>query len=99
MIHPVTRRALLIRGGRLVAGAAALSAFRPSLGFAQPSVEAEDLVDAGDGFRRGRGDGAEIGAGPRGPVVKPTRDGASFVSAPLRGSLPFTHVGLHWATV
>ena len=48
---------------------------------------------------RGSGDGAEVGAGPRGPVVKPTRDGASFVSAPLRGSMPFTHVGLHWATV
>ena len=99
MTHPLTRRALFIGGGRLMAGAAMLSAFRPSPGFAQPSVDTEDLVDAGDGFRRGSGDGAEVGAGPRGPVVKPTRDGASFVSAPLRGSMPFTHVGLHWATV
>jgi hypothetical protein len=94
--HP-TRREFLVRSALLAAGVSTLPLLRPAPSLAQRLIPAEDLVDAGETFRRGSARGVALGSGPEGTALRPARDGGVFTSRVLRSSIGFTHVGLHWA--
>jgi hypothetical protein len=91
----VSRRRLLRAGAGLTAGAAALT--RRQRTSAQPLLASEDLVDAGESFRRGEMHGATLAPGPAGPVIRAMDSAAVFTSVVMSATFPFTHVGLHWA--
>jgi hypothetical protein len=94
--HP-TRREFLIRSALLAAGVSTLPLLRPTPSLARKAIPAEDLVDAGETFRRGSARGVALGSGPDATVLRPARDGGVFTSRVLQSSIGFTHVGLHWA--
>ena len=92
-----TRRKFLARSALLAAGVSTLSFIRPAPSFARSSV-AEDLIDAGQSFRRGSGRGVTLGSASDGsPALRAGHDGAVFTSRVLQSSIGFTHVGLHWS--
>jgi hypothetical protein len=92
-----TRREFLTRSALLAAGVSTLAFIRPAPSFARSSV-AEDLVDAGESFRRGSGRGVTLGSASDGsPALRAAHDGAVFTSRVLQSSTGFTHVGLHWS--
>ena len=92
-----TRREFLARSALLAAGVSTLAFIRPAPSFARSSV-AEDLVDAGESFRRGGGRGVALGSASDGsPALRAAHDGAVFTSRVLHSSMGFTHVGLHWS--
>jgi hypothetical protein len=92
-----TRREFLARSALLAAGVSTLALIRPAPSFSRSSV-AEDLVDAGESFRRGGGRGMTLGsASDGGPALRAAHDGAVFTSRVLQSSMGFTHVGLHWS--
>ena len=97
MIDHPTRREFLIPSALLAAGVSSLSLLRPTLSSARVVIPAEDLVDAGEAFRRGSARGVALGSGPDAADLRPTRDGGVFTSRVLQSSIGFTHVGLHWA--
>src|SRR5215210_5739260 len=93
-----TRREFLARSAMLAAGVSALTLASPTLSFARSSVVAEDLVDAGEAFRRGGGREVVLGSAPDGTsALRAARDGSVFTSRVLQSSIGFTHVGLHWS--
>jgi hypothetical protein len=90
-----TRREFLARSALLAAGVSTLALIRPAPSFSRSSV-AEDLVDAGESFRRGGGRGMTLGsASDGGPALRAAHDGAVFTTRVLQSSMGFTHVGLH----
>ena len=92
-----TRREFLARSALLAAGVCTLPLIRPAPSFSRSSV-VEDLVDAGETFRRGGGRGVTLGAAPDGsPALRAAHDGALFASRVLQSSMGRTHVGLHWS--
>jgi hypothetical protein len=92
-----TRREFLARSALLAAGVSTLALIRPAPSFSRSSV-AEDLVDAGESFRRGGGRGVTLGSAPDGsPALQAAHDGVVFTSRVLQSSMGFTHVGLHWS--
>ena len=92
-----TRREFLARSALLAAGVSTLAFIRPAPSFSRSSV-AEDLVDAGETFRRGGVRGVTLGSAPDGsPALRAAHDGAVFTSRVLQSSMGFTHVGLHWS--
>ena len=97
MIDYPTRREFLVRSALLAAGVSTLPLLRPTPSLAQRPIPTEDLVDAGETFRRGSARGVALGSGPDGAALRPVRDGGVFTSRVLRSSIGFTHVGLHWA--
>lgn len=97
-----TRRDFLAKSALLAAGISALPLLRPASSLAQSSASAkdlaaEDLVDAGEAFRRGSARRVALSSGSDGGVLQATRDGGLFTSRVLRSSIEFTHVGLHWS--
>lgn len=96
MPDQVSRRDFLSRAAAIAAGVATYAALPPGRAFARAELRGEDLVDAGDGFRRGVGRDVGLVATPDGPALRATADGGVFTSGALRGSFPFTHVGLRW---
>ena len=101
MTAHLNRREFLRRGAGIVAGAAALSLVRPAVvGSQAPDlVRADDLVDAGEAFRRGSTNGVTVAGGPDGPTVQAQGAEGVFTSPALRSSIKFTHVGLHWVAI
>ena len=99
MTDRFTRREFLRRSGMLAAGVSTLPLVYPNPALAQGSVAGEedvpceDLVDAGEGFRRGNTNGAKAD----GTAVRGTQDKGVFTSRTLQSSISFTHVGLHWS--
>ena len=91
-----TRRDFLTRSALLAAGVSAFPLLRPASSLAQSAasddntaagdVAAEDLVDAGETFRRGSARGVEFGSSSNGPLLKAARDGGLFTSRVLRTS-------------
>ena len=78
-----TRREFLARSALLAAGVSTLAFIRPAPSFARSPV-AEDLVDAGESFRRGGGRGVALGSAPDGsPALRAAHDGAVFTSRVL----------------
>src|SRR5918998_1587502 len=78
MIDHPTRREFLIRSALLAAGVSSLPLLRPTLSTARVVIPAEDLVDAGETFRRGSARGVALGPGPDATVLRPARDGGVF---------------------
>jgi hypothetical protein len=98
MTDRFTRREFLRRSGMLAASASALPLVYPNSALAQDSragedLPSEELVDAGESFRRGNANGARAD----GAAVRATRDKGVFTSRVLQSSTSFTHVGLHWS--
>src|SRR3712207_4834686 len=92
-----TRREFLARSALLAASVSTLAFIRPTPSFALSSV-AEDLVDAGESFRRGGGRGATLGSASDGSAaLRAAHDWVVFTSRALHSSVGFTHVGLHWS--
>lgn len=89
----ITRRRFLAQG----AAVAAVALVPPPRAQAQPSIRDEDLVDSGDGFRRGEARDAAITPSPDGLDVQATRGLGVFTSRALASVTPFTHLGLHWS--
>ena len=94
-----TRREFIVRSALLAAGVSTLPLLRTAPSFAQSQrpIVAEDLVDAGESFRRGSGRGVALRSASNETALRTAGDGGVFTSRVLRSSAPFTHVGLHWS--
>ncbi len=98
MTYRFTRREFIRRSGILAAGVSTLPLVYPHDALGQGSgpgedLPSEELVDAGETFRRGNANGAKAD----GAAVRATQDKGVFTSRVLQSSTPFTHVGLHWS--
>lgn len=98
MTDRFTRREFLKRSGILAAGVSTLPLVYPHDALGQSSgpgedLPSEDLIDAGETFRRGNANGAKAD----GAAVRATQVKGVFTSRVLHSSTPFTHVGLHWS--
>src|SRR5215210_6563073 len=92
-----TRREFIVRSALLAAGVSTLPLLHTAPSFAQSQrpIVAEDLVDAGESFRRGSGRGVALRSASNETALRTASDGGVFTSRVLRSSAPFTHVGLH----